>query len=68
MCKTKQTFIYDSHFKPSHQPKYCGALIDNREDALIYYLNDNDRETNLNLKNLLKVSLVYCALWNTSTK
>ena len=54
MCKTKHAFVYESHFKPLHQPKYCGAIIDNRADAPICAMEDNDREKNLKLKHSLK--------------
>ena len=47
-------FFYASHFKPLHQSKFCGGLIDNRADAPIFVLEDNDRETKLNLKHSLK--------------
>ena len=42
-CWTKHDFIYDSHFKPLHQTKCCGVLIDNRADAPICVLEDKDR-------------------------
>ena len=50
----KHAFVYESHFKPLHQSKYCGALIDNRADAPICVLEDKDREKNLNLRYALK--------------
>ena len=49
-CCTKHSFVYDSHFKPLHQSKFCGALIDNRSDAYICVLEDKDRETKKNLR------------------
>ena len=52
-CKTKHVFFY-SNFKPFHQSKYYGAIIDNRADAPIFVLEDNDRETKLNFKYALK--------------
>ena len=39
----KHAFIYNSHFKPFHKPKRCGDLIDNKSDAPIYIIDDNDR-------------------------
>ena len=30
MCKTKHAFAYYSHFKPLHQTKCCGGVVDNR--------------------------------------
>ena len=44
----------DSHFKPLHQSKCCGDLIDNRVDAPICVLEDKDREKNINLRHALK--------------
>ena len=46
---TKHAFAYDSHFKPFHQLKCCGVLIDNRADAPICFLEDKDRVTKKNL-------------------
>ena len=48
-CRTKNAFIFDSHFKPLHQSKCFGSLIDNRADANICVLEDKERKTNLNL-------------------
>ena len=48
--KTEHTFVFKSHFKPLHEPKCCGDLIDNRADATIFVLDDNDREYKHNLK------------------
>ena len=39
-CKKKHAFVFDSHFKPLHQSKYCGAIIDNRADTPICVLED----------------------------
>ena len=39
-CKTKHALVYDSHFKPLHQSKYCGAIIDNISDAPILVMWD----------------------------
>ena len=47
---------------------FFGSLIDNGADARPCVLEDHDRETRLNLKLALKIPLVDCALWNTSTK
>ena len=49
MCKKKNAFVYDSNFKPLHQPKRCGVLIDNRTYAPICVMEGNDRITDLNL-------------------
>ena len=35
-------FVYDSHYKPLHQTECCGVLLDNRADAPICVLEDND--------------------------
>ena len=40
---TNHAFVYDSHYKPLHQTKCCGVLIDNRDDAPIFVLDDKDR-------------------------
>ena len=47
---TKHAFVYDSHFKPLHQSKYCEDLIDNRSDAPICVLEDKDRDTKKTLR------------------
>ena len=51
---TKHAFIYESNFKPLHQSKCCGALIDNRADALIFVLEDKEKET----KEILRYALI----------
>ena len=61
-CWTKHAFIYDSHFKPLHQSKCCGAIIDNRSDAPICVLEDKDIEKNLNLRHALKE--LFGGMWN----
>ena len=53
-CKTKHAFFNDSHVKPLHQSKYCGAIIDNIADAPIFVLEYKYRETKLNLIHTLK--------------
>ena len=68
MCKEKHTFVYDSHLKLLHELKCCGALIDNKSDATIFVLEDNDIKTKFYLKHALNISLVDCALWNISTE
>ena len=50
----KNAFVYDIHFKPFHQSKCCGYLIDNRADATIFVLEDKDREKNINLRYALR--------------
>ena len=37
-CWTKHVFVYESHFKPLHQSKCFGFLIDSRADAPICVL------------------------------
>ena len=53
-CWKKLEFVYDSRFKPFHQSKCCGGLIDNRSDAPICVLEDKEIETKLNLSYALK--------------
>ena len=53
-CWKKHEFIYYSNFKPLHQSKCCGNLIDNRADAPICDLEDKYRDKNLNLRYALK--------------
>ena len=53
-CSTKYAFVYDSNFKPLHQSKCYGALIDNRSDAPIFVLEDKYREKNINLRYALR--------------
>ena len=50
---TKHAVFYDSHFKPLHQSKCCGDLIDNRADAPICVLGDKDRKTRKKLRHYL---------------
>ena len=57
-CKTKHAFVYDNHFKHLQQSKNYGDLINNTGNAPIFVLEDNDRDTKLNLKHSLKISLV----------
>ena len=60
MRKEKHAFVYDSHFKPYHQQIFFWDIIDNRTDAPIFVLNDNDKGNELNLKNALKI--FFCLL------
>ena len=53
-CWKKHEFFYDSHFKPLHQSKCCGALIDNRAGAPTLVFEDRDREKNINFRFSLK--------------
>ena len=46
---TKHAFVYDSHYKPLHKTECCGVLIDNRADAPIFVLEDNDRASKRDL-------------------
>ena len=64
----RQKRFFYSNFKPLHQSKCCGALIDNRSDAPICVLEDKEGEKNLNLIHARKMFLVDSALWNISTK
>ena len=52
--RKKHAFFYDSHYKPLHQTKCCGVLIDNRADAPICVLDDKDTETKKQLDHALK--------------
>ena len=51
---TKHAFFYDSHYKPLHQTKCFGVLIENRADAPICVLEDKDRETKKQFNYALK--------------
>ena len=53
-CWKKHAFFYEIHFKPLHQTKCCGVLIDNRSDAPICVLEDKDRESKKIFKHALK--------------
>ena len=53
-CWTKHAFVYDSHFKPLHQNKCCGVLIDNRADAPICVWEDKYRESKKKLAGALR--------------
>ena len=44
-CWKNHAFVYDIHFKHLHQSKFCGALVDNRVDAPICFLEDKGRDT-----------------------
>ena len=55
MCKKKHAFVYNIHFKPSHQSKCFGDLIDNEVNAPICVLGEYNRETKLSLKHSLKM-------------
>ena len=50
----KHAFVYDSNYIPLHQTECCGVLIDNRADAPIFVLEDNDRAETKNLYHALK--------------
>ena len=54
MYKKKHEFLYESQFKPLHQSKYSGALIDNIADAPILVLEDKDIRRNINMRHALK--------------
>ena len=51
---TKHAFVYESHYKPLHQTKCCGVLIDNRADAPICVLEGKDRESKKQFNRALK--------------
>ena len=53
---TKHEFVYESHYKPLHQTKCCGVLIDNRDDAPIFVLEEKDRESKKQLDNAFEES------------
>ena len=53
-CWTRYAFFYESHFKPLHQTKCCGVLINNRSDAPIFVLEDKERESKKKLDHALK--------------
>ena len=53
-CWKKHAFVYDIKFKPFRQSKFCGDLIDNRDDGPICVLKDKDRET----KKLLRYAFI----------
>ena len=38
--------------------KMCGSIIDNRSDATIFVMEDNDRKMKINLKHDLKIFFV----------
>ena len=42
LCKKKYAFVYNSNLKPLHQPKCCGCVLDNREDAPICVVDENE--------------------------
>ena len=52
--KTNHAFVYYIHFKPLHQQKCCGVLVDNKVDAHICLFRDNDRESKYDLKIALR--------------
>ena len=51
---TNHAFVYDSHYKPLHQTKCCGVLIDNRADAPFCVLKGIDRASKKQLDHALK--------------
>ena len=51
---TKHAFIYNSHYKLLHKTECCGVLIDNRADAPISVLEDNDRASKRYLDSALR--------------
>ena len=42
---TKHAFVYYIHYKPLHQTKCCGVLIDIRDDAHVCVLEEKDRQS-----------------------
>ena len=67
-CKKKHAFVFDSHFKPLHQSKCYGDLIDNIYDAPICVMEDKEIETKINLIHALQYLFFESTLWNMSTK
>ena len=67
-CLTKHAFVYDSHFKPLHQSKRCGVLIDNKADAPNFFWRINTDQERKFCDMRLKRSLVVCAIWNMNTE
>ena len=66
MYKISHAFVYERHLKQLGEKNYCGALIDNRKSSPICVLDENERESKQNLKNLEK-SFVVSVLCNLST-
>ena len=56
-------FFKDSQFKLLVQPKCCVDIIDNLEDAPIFVLDDNGRESKNSLKMHWEIYLVVSAFW-----
>ena len=50
----KNMHFFRSHFKPLHQSKCCGALIDNRAGVQMFVSGDKEIETKMNLRYSLK--------------
>ena len=48
-CGQSMHFFFEIHYKPLHQTECCGVLIDNRSDAPIFVLEDNDRASKRDL-------------------
>ena len=46
----KHAFVYDSHLKLLDQPKWCGALCYNRENAHIFVLGEKEMELKIVIK------------------
>ena len=53
------TFVYDSHSKLFRAEFFCGTLIDNRQDAQIWVLDENERKPKQDLKQALKDLIVW---------
>ena len=49
----KNMHFYDIHFKPLHQSKCCGVLVNNRDDANIFVFEDKYISTNKTLGHAL---------------
>ena len=51
---TKHAFVYDSNFSTKEKSKLCGAIIDNISYAPICILEEKDRKSKAELKNMLR--------------
>ena len=51
---TQHAFVYDSHFSTKYNSKFCGATIDNISYAPTCVLEEKDRKSKAELKNMLR--------------
>ena len=68
ICVRQNIHLFLTFISTLHRPKFCEALIYNRLGAHIFVLDDNYRETKLNLTHAMKISLMYYSLYNMSEK